>query len=247
MKLSVTTITLNEEKDLPRALSSVKNLADEIIVVDSGSTDKTLTIAKNFGCIIFKRKFDNYSNQKNYAASKASGDWILSLDADEEVTPELAQEIKRAIKDSSYDGYLIPRKNIILGKFIKHTRWDPELDRHMWLWKKGKGRWVGDVHEEVVVSGKVGRLKNAKVHYQYKTIRGFIDMINRYTNLEANEMIKKGARFSYFRFFYDPVYEFLVRYFYRKGFLDGWQGFALSYLMAIYKMTIWIKVWERNK
>ncbi len=247
MKLSATVITLNEEKDLPRLFSSVKNLADEIVVVDSGSTDKTLTIAERFGCITFKRKFDNYSNQKNYALEKASGDWILSLDADEEVTPELAQEIKRAIKDGSYDGYSIPRKNIILGKFIKHTRWDPELDRHVWLWRKGKGKWVGSVHEEVVVSGKVGKLKNAKIHYQYKTVREFIDMINRYTNLEAEEMIKKGIRFSYFRFFYDPVYEFLVRFVYRKGFLDNWQGFALSYLMAIYKMTTWVKVWERNK
>ncbi len=247
MKLSATIITLNEEKDLPRVLNSVKNLADEIVVVDSGSTDKTLTIAESFGCITFKRKFDNYSNQKNYALEKASGDWILSLDADEEVTSELAQEIKRAIKDGSYDGYLIPRKNIILGKFIKHTRWDPELDRHVWLWRKGKGKWVGSVHEEVVVSGMVGKLKNAKIHYQYKTVREFIDMINRYTNLEAEEMIKKGIRFSYFRFFYDPVYEFLVRFVYRKGFLDSWQGFALSYLMAIYKMTTWVKVWERNK
>lgn len=248
-KLSVTIITLNEEKNLQRVLESVKNLADEIIVVDSGSRDNTVGIAKKAGAKVYKRRFDNYSNQKNYASSKATSEWILSLDADEVIPSKLAEEIKSKIEiqDAEVVGYLIPRKNIILGKFIKHTRWQPELDRHIWLWRKGKGKWVGDVHEEVKVDGKVGILKNAKVHYQYETIKEFMDMMNRYSEFEAVEKVKNGVKFSFFRFLFDPIYNFLVRYLYRFGFLDGWRGFFLSYLMAVYHIELWVKIWERQR
>jgi glycosyltransferase involved in cell wall biosynthesis len=247
MKLSVTIITLNEEKDLPRAVASVSSLADEIIVVDCGSTDKTVALAEKLGCKVFFRDFDNYSNQKNYAQGLAGGEWILSLDADEEVSRELSEEVKRAIKSRDFDAYSLPRKNIILGKFIKYARWQPELDRHVWLWRREKGRWTGDVHEEVVVDGKIGKLKNPKVHHQYETVAEFISMTNRYSEIEADEQIKKGVAFSFFRLIFDPLYNFLVRYVYRLGFLDGWRGFVLSYLMAIYHLEIWVKVWERNK
>jgi glycosyltransferase involved in cell wall biosynthesis len=242
--LSVTIITLNEEKKLPTCLKSIKNLADEIVVVDSGSADGTVGIAKNFNARVFERKFDNYSNQKNYAASKATGNWILSLDADEEISPKLAEEIKRAIIKDGCSAYSIPRKNIIFGKFIKYTRWQPELDRHVWLWQKSRGVWKGDVHEELEVKGKIGRLKHSKIHYQYENIKEFIDMMSRYSELEAKEKVKNGIRFSYFRLFYDPIYNFLVRYIYRWGFLDGWRGLVLSCLMAVYHLEVWIKVWE---
>lgn len=258
-KLSVTIITLNEEKDLMRCLESVRQLADEIVVVDSESTDRTVEIAKKFGAKVFYRKFDNYSNQKNYAAKKAIGDWILSLDADEVIPPELAREINSKISSrggSSSGGqipnfkfiaYSIPRKNIILGKLIKYTRWQPEFDRHIWLWRKGKGKWVGDVHEEVVVEGKVGRLENAKVHYQHGTVAEFMEMMNRYSELDAAQRVKNGVKFSYFRLFFDPIYNFSVRFFYRLGFLDGWRGFVLSCLMAIYHLELWVKVWEQER
>lgn len=246
-KLSVVVITLNEEKDLPRCLGSVRELASEVIVVDSGSTDKTIQIAKKFGARVYFRKFDTYSNQKNFAASKAGGEWILSIDADEEISPELRKEIEDAIYSNEFDAYTIPRKNIIFGRFIRYTRWQPELDRHIWLWKRGKGRWVGDVHEEVEVDGRVGRLKNPKIHYQYETVKEFLDMMNRYSELEASQKVKEGVGFSYLQVFVQPVYNFLVRYFYRLGFLDGWRGFVLSYLMAIYHLELWIKIWEKTK
>lgn len=245
-KLSVTIITLNEEKDLPRALESVRKIADEIVVVDSGSTDKTVEIAKKFGAKVYERKFDNFASQKNFAAGKTNGDWILSLDADEEIEPALADEIKVAIEKKDFDAYSIPRKNIILGKFIKYTRWQPELDRHVWLCKKGRAKWVGDVHEELKVDRSVGRLKNFKIHHQYETVTEFIDMTNRYSELEAIERTVKGVRFSFFRLFFDPFYNFFARYIYRLGFLDGWRGFVLSYLMAIYHLEVWIKIWERQ-
>ena len=248
-KLSVTVITLNEEKDLPNCLDSVKEIADEIVVVDSGSTDKTVEIARRYGAKVYTRKFDNYANQKNYAVEKATGKWMLSLDADEKITPELAREINSKIqnKKSKNVAYSIPRKNIIFGKLIKYSRWQPELDRHVWLWKKDYGRWEGMVHEEVVVKGDVGELEYAKIHYQYKTVRDFIAMMNRYSELDAVKRVKDGTVFSYIRLFIDPIYNFSVRYFYRLGFLDGWRGFVLSYLMAVYHLELWIKVWERTK
>ncbi|MEK7550195.1 MAG: glycosyltransferase family 2 protein [Patescibacteria group bacterium] len=232
MKLSVTIITLNEEKNLTKCLESVKNIADEIIVIDSGSTDETVKIAKKFGARVFFRKFDNYANQKNFALEKTGGDWILSIDGDEEITQELAPEIEEVTKSTIYSAYSIPRKNIIFGKFIKYTRWQPELDRHVWLWKKGMGKWVGEVHEELEVRGKIGKLKNPKIHYQYDTVSEFLTMMNKYSSLETKNE--------------NPIYHFLVRYFYRLGFLDGWRGFVLSYLMAIYYLEIWVKKWERQ-
>src|SRR3972149_3786685 len=139
IKLSVVIITLNEEKDLPRCLESVSGLADEIVVVDSGSTDKTVEIARSYNAKVYVRKFDNYANQKNFASNMTQGEWLLALDADEEIEPELVREIKLLFskEKKEYIAYSIPRKNIILGKLIRYSRWQPELDRHIWLWKKG--------------------------------------------------------------------------------------------------------------
>lgn len=247
--LSVTIITLNEEKDITRCLKTVKNFAAEVVVVDSGSTDKTVEIAKKFGAKVYYRKFDNYASQKNFAASKAKNEWVLSLDGDEVVTPGLALEIssKLQIPNDEYCAYSIPRKNIILGKFIRYSRWQAELDRHIWLWKKDKGRWVGEVHEEVIVRGKVGRLRNPKIHHQYDDITEFIAMMNRYSELDADRWSRMGRKFSFERFFLEPLYNFLTRYFYRLGFLDGWRGFCLSYMMAIYHLEVWVKIWERQR
>ena len=228
MILSITIITLNEEKHLSKCLESVKGIADEIIVVDSGSTDKTVEIAQKFGAKIFTRKFDNYSNQKNYAAEKAMGDWILSIDGDEELETDLRREIELEVEKNRHVAYSIPRKNIIFGKFIKYTRWQKELDRHVWLWKKGMGEWVGDVHEEFKVEGSVGKLKNAKIHHQYETVSEFLEMMNKYSELETK------TKFSLLKFFWDPIYNFLVRYFYRLGFLDGLPGLRFCLMKAAF-------------
>lgn len=244
-KLSVVVITLNEEENITSCLKSVKSLADEIIVLDSGSSDQTVQLAKKLGAKVFKRKFDNFASQKNAALDFARGDWILSLDADEEVTPALAEEIKVAIKDNSYSGFLIPRRNFILGAEIKHSRWSP--DKHIWLWKKNKGKWAGEVHEEILVDGKVGELRNAKLHFQDRTISEFIQTNNNYSELLAKKLYQEGVRFSLIRFLWEPVFEFILRYIYKKGFLDGWRGFVLCLMMAIYKLMVWMKIWELQK
>lgn len=243
-KLSATVITLNEEGNLPQCLRSLKNLVDEIIVVDSGSKDKTVEVAKSYKAKIFQRKFDNFANQKNYASSCASGGWILSIDADEVIPKDLAQEILQVIKSSEFNGYLIPRRNFILGAEIKYSRWSP--DKHIWLWKKKDGKWIGDVHEEVNVNGKVGELKAGKIHYQDRTIGEFISSNKLYAKILAEKMFQEGKRFSLFRLFWDPLFEFSIRFIYKKGFLDGWRGLVLSILMAFYKINVWWNVLMLN-
>lgn len=243
--ISAVLITLNEEENIEEALKSLKDVAQEIIVVDCGSNDKTLEIAKKNGAITFFRKFDNFANQKNWAVSKATGDWIISLDADEEITEDLAKEIKEAVKSHEFVGFLIPRKNFILGKEIKYSRWSP--DTHIWLWKKDLGKWVGEVHEEVKVIGKVGLLKNSKIHNSHKTISEFVEANNKYSGLEAEALFKKGIKFAFGVMMWQSFFEFFIRYIYKKGFLDGKRGLILSYLMGIYIFTVWIKLWELSR
>lgn len=243
--ISVTIITLNEEDKIGNAINSLKDLADEIIVVDSGSTDKTFEIAEELGAKIYFRKFDNFANQKNFAASKANGDWILAIDADEEIPKNLAEEINHIVKSDQYVGYLMPRRNFILGKEIKYSRWSPDL--HIWLWKKDFGKWVGDIHEELVVSGNVGLLKNNKIHYSHATISDFMRANNFYSTFEAKTLYKNNVKFSLIKMFWEFLFEFFMRFIYKVGFLDGKEGFALAYVMGVYKLSVWIKLWELEK
>lgn len=242
MNLSITIITLNEGKNIKKCLESIKHLDAEIILVDSGSTDNTLQIAKKYNAKIFNRSFDDFASQKNYALSKAEGDWILSVDADEELPKALTEEIRTAVENKEYAGFLIPRRNFILGKEIKHSRWSP--DKHIWLWKKGFGQWKGEVHEEVVIQGPISELKTAKINHQDKDIATFIKKNDFYSTLYAKYLFRQGARFSLFHLIYDPFSEFFIRFFYKMGFLDGLEGFILSYLMSIYKISVWIKMYE---
>lgn len=240
--LSTVIITLNEEKNLPKCLESVKSLDGEIILVDSGSTDKTLEIARNYGAKIYFRNLDNFANQKNWGVTKAVGNWILAVDADEEIPVELAKEIGEAIKESRYKGYLIPRRNFILGKEIKYSRWSP--DTHIWLWQKNSGKWFGDVHEEVQIKGDIGLLKNSKIHNSHKSVNEFIKANNLYSTLEARSLFEKNIRFSFWKMIWKACFEFCIRFFYKEGFLDGKYGFVLAYLMSVYKLSVWIKLWE---
>ncbi len=243
--ISVILITLNEEKNIKRAIESILDVADEIIVVDSGSTDKTVEVAEKLGAKVFFRKFSNFADQKNWAMSKANNEWILSLDADEEIPPQLAVEIKQAVKKEGIAGYLIPRRNFILGKEIKYSRWSP--DKHIWLWRKHMGKWEGDVHEEVRVLGKIEELKNSKIHHSHETLSEFLESNNFYSTLLSNSMFKKNISFSLRKMFWNSLLEFKIRYFYKLGFLDGWGGFVLAYSMAIYQLSVWIKLWQLNQ
>jgi len=190
---------------------------------------------------VFKRKFDNFAAQKNYAVTRARGEWILALDADEQVSSQLATEIKTALEHTTAVAFLIPRLNYIFGKAIYHTDWDPATDTHIWLWRKGHGRWVGNVHEEVIVTGKIDRLKGYKIHHNYQTVEQFITKMNHYTTLEA-----QNRNFSLPLLLLYPIWKFVRHYILYLGFLDGLHGLYLSYLMAIYGLTIYIKAWEKK-
>lgn len=242
MDLSITIITLNEGKNIRVCLESVKSLGAEIILVDSGSTDDTVQIAKKYNAKIYTRSFDNFSDQKNYAVSKATKKWILSLDPDEQLNTALSNEIRDAIKLERYDAFLIGRRNFILGSEIKYSRWSP--DEHIWLWKKDMGEWKGFVHEEILLKGRVGKLINKKIHYQSDNISDFLQSNNFYSDFEARERFKRGERFSIFRMFIEAIYEFLIRYIYKLGFLDGKVGFILAYLMGIYKIIVSVKIYQ---
>jgi len=230
--ISVAIIVKNGSQTLAKCLESIKDLSDDIVVIiDKNTTDNTAEIAKIFNSRIYSREFDNFASQKNFAVSKTAHDWVFSLDADEYSNPNLNSEILKAITNPQFVGYKIPRLNIIFGKAIHHTNWGPKDDTHVWLFNKKYGTWLGSVHEEVVCQGETGLLSNYKYHDNYRTVEEFITKMNLYTAQEA----KTGRLYS------NPLYDFIRRYFWHLGFLDGWHGLFLSYLMFIYHLTIWVK------
>jgi glycosyltransferase involved in cell wall biosynthesis len=248
-KISIVISAFNEEKNIERCLKSL-SFADEIIVVDHESSDETAEIARKYTKKVFEQK--NISAeidlQKNFGFTKATGDWILSIDADEEVSGELAKEIKTVIKnqESTVNGYWIPRKNIIFGKFIENTGWFP--DPQLRLFRKGKGKYVkAHVHEPLQLEGESAYLKQFLIHYHYQTISEFLKKtINIYAPNEAKEYLDKGYQFSYFDAIRFPLNEFLSRFFARKGYKDGFHGLMLSLLMAFYHFIIFAYLWENQ-
>ncbi|MBU1200457.1 glycosyltransferase family 2 protein [Patescibacteria group bacterium] len=240
MSLTVVIPTLNEERDLPRTLKSLANLKADILVIDSGSTDKTIEIAQKHGAKIFNHPFKSFSDTRNFADQQIKSDWILSLEADVVITKKLAQEIKSSTSEvEDFSAYYIPRQNIIWGKKINHTDWGPKDDLHIWLYKKGAGAWRGNVHEEYKLKkGTAGYLNNPLIHYNYETVNEFIGKINSYSEVAVTQ----GKTFP----FYWPVRDFFKRYIYKLGFLDGYHGLFLSYLQAVYYHTLKIKQYQNN-
>jgi len=240
VKLTAVIPTLNEEKDLPRTLRSLKGLTKNILVVDSGSTDQTVKIAKKYGAKVINHPFKSFSETRNFADQKVKNGWILSSEADVVVSKELAQEIKKVlVENSGPSAYFIPRQNIIWGKKISHTDWGPQDDLHIWLYQKGGGSWQGKVHEEYKLKkGSPGYLKNSLTHYNYQTVSEFIGKINSYSRIAAGQ----NKTFP----FYWPLRDFFKRFIYKLGFLDGYHGLFLSYLQAIYYITLKVKLWEKS-
>jgi len=250
-KISVVVNTLNEEKNLPRALSSVKDFADETVVVDMHSDDKTQDIAKKFGANVFEHDRTGYVEPaRNYAISKTTGDWILVLDADEEIAKFLADKLRQISTDSdSADYYRLPRKNIIFGKWIKHSRWWPDLNIR--FFKKGKVSWNEIIHSVPTTRGKGLDLEpkeeNSIIHYHYETVEQYIERLNRYTGEHAKNLIKDGYKFDWSDLLRKPVNEFLSRYFQGEGYKDGLHGFALAELQAFSEFVMYLKTWQLEK
>lgn len=248
VKISVCLITLNEEANLPRTLDSVMPLVrdgrGEIIVVDSGSSDRTLDIAHSYDAKIFFEPWKGFAAQKNSAMEKASGDWVLQLDADEALEPELAIEISEALSANTLQGWWIPRKNFFLGRWIKHGGFYP--DHKLRLIRRGAGKFEEyGAHPTIKVSGPTGRLKHALIHNAYPTLRSYIDHMNSYSSSGAEVAVAKGhRRFSFIDIVIRPKLTFLYNYLFRLGFLDGREGLLLHLYHAVYVSWKYSKAWE---
>jgi len=246
--LSVVLITYNEEANLSRTLESVVPLVrdgrGEIVVVDSGSTDRTLEIARSFGAKIFVEPWKGFAAQKNSAMDKASGDWVLQLDADEALEAELPAEIEDALVATIATGFWIPRKNFFLGRWIRHGGFYP--DPKLRLIRRGAGRFEEHgAHPTIKVDGPTGRLKHALVHNAYPTLRGYIDHMNSYSSSGAALVFEKGDRsFSVIHIVIRPLLTFVYNYFIRLGFLDGREGLLLHLYHSVYVSWKYAKAWE---
>lgn len=246
--LSVVVSAFNSEKELEGCLKSAA-FAQEIIVVDNSSTDRTLEVARKYTEKVFVRQNNPMLNvNKNFGFSKATGEWILCLDADERVTTSLRDEIKYQmsnIKNNNTNGFWIPRKNIIFGKWIEHTGWYP--DYQMRLFRRGRGRFEEKhVHEMIKIQGDAECLKGNLLHYNYFSISQFLGKLNIYIPNEAEQLIDSGYKFKWQDAISAPAKEFLSRFFAREGYRDGFHGLMLSLLMSFYHLLIIATVWEKR-
>jgi glycosyltransferase involved in cell wall biosynthesis len=242
-KISVAIITKNEEANIRGCLESVR-WADDIVVVDSGSTDQTLRICGEFPVRVFGEDWKGFARQKNSAIAKTRHEWILSLDADERVTEKLKEEIARTLDSGPLpNGYFLARRNYFLGKWIKHCGWYP--DHNLRLFRKGRGFFEErEVHEKATVQGRVGYLQEPLEHHTYRTVSDFLLRLDRYSSLAAREMRREGRRFRYSDWLFRPPFTFLQMYVLRAGFLEGYFGFLLSALYSYYTFAKYSKLRE---
>ena len=248
-KLSVAIITFNEESNIRRTLESV-TWADEIVIVDSGSTDRTVAICREFTDKVLHQDWLGFARQKNVAIDRTTGDWVLSLDADEPVEPLLAEEIRDIIASSSaLDGYFIPRKTFFLGKQVRFGGWYP--DYNLRLFRKGRGRFEDRaVHEAVKVQGQTGRTGYAILHYAYPDLESYMSSINKYSSLAVQIMGERGIgafRTSTLNILGRPLFTFLLKYIFRLGFLDGKHGLILNLYHSYYVFAKYAKAWEHSQ
>jgi glycosyltransferase involved in cell wall biosynthesis len=244
-KLSVTIITRDEAADIADAIASV-SWADEVLVVDSHSSDATVDLARAAGARVIAREFAGYIDQKNFAAAQAAHDWILSLDADERVTPELARSIRRALDQPAHAAYRLPRLTWYLGKWIRGTDWYPDYQTR--LYDRRAARWTGRyVHEGVTVEGTTGRLDGDLQHYAYRDISDHLDTIDRYTTLAARQMYEDGRRASGGQLLVHGPLAFLRNFIARGGFRLGTTGLVVSTLNGYYVFLKYAKLWQLQR
>ena len=243
MKLSATVIVLNESRNIQMCLESL-SWADEIVLVDTGSTDDTKEIASRYTEKIFDLKWEGFGKSKKYAKEKASGKWILSIDADEVITEKLKNEILDVINSpESQDGYFIPRQSNFLGKWIKHSGWYP--DYVLRLFKKDKGSFTTDkVHEKVEVDGKTDYLKNELLHYTDPDLNHYLDKLNNYTTFSAEQLYQRNKRANLLDIVFRPIAIFFKMYFFKLGFLDGRVGLVLAGCSAFHVFFKYSKLWH---
>jgi glycosyltransferase involved in cell wall biosynthesis len=239
--ISTTVITFNEERNIERCIRSVTPFSDEIIVVDSGSTDRTPEIAHECGARVITNEWPGYGKQKQFALEQTSSEWVFSIDADEEVSPELCAEIQAL--DFTHAGYKVPRPVWYLNRWVKHGVWYPGYVLR--LFRRNAGRFSEDtVHESVEISGSIGRLKGDLLHYSFRDIDHHMVKMNEFTTLAANQMYGEGRRAGIHHMVFTPFFEFLKVYFSKRGFLDGTAGFVIAFLHSVYVFEKYSKLYE---
>jgi glycosyltransferase involved in cell wall biosynthesis len=247
LDISAAVITKNEEDNIRDCLSSLA-WTREIVVLDSGSLDDTLKIAREFTDKVFVEEWRGYTEQKNAAVDHCSGRWVLSLDADERVSEELRREIEErlSVEDGGLpDGFLIPRLSFYLGRWVRRGGWYP--DRKLRLFRKGRGRWSGNgLHEQVEVSGKVEKMNHPLLHYTYRDISNHLLKMDRYTTLAAQQNFQEGNRARIWDLTLRPGFKFINMYLLRGGFLEGRAGLVIALLGSFYVFLKYAKLWELN-
>ncbi|MGA8618845.1 MAG: glycosyltransferase family 2 protein [Candidatus Sulfotelmatobacter sp.] len=250
MPLSVAIVSLNEEVNLGRTLESVK-WADEIVVVDSGSTDRTCEIARQYGAKVVVEPWRGYAAQKNFAIEHCTQTWVLSLDADEQISPALAQEMRDVLSDpNALDGYRVPRLNLFLGRALRHGGFYP--DPKLRLFRRGMGFVTGrDPHDRVELKGvpknRIGRFRNPMIHYTYPSLYYYLEHMNRYSTVWNEVEGAKAQAFSVNAIVLRPLATFVYNYFFRLGFLDGREGLLLHLYHAGYVSWKYAKAWELSR
>jgi glycosyltransferase involved in cell wall biosynthesis len=253
--LSVVLITLNEAANLPRTLASVRlasGVAPEIVVVDSGSTDATVEIAEKAGAHVFTEAWKGFAAQKNSAIAHATGEWVLSLDADEEVSPALAREFQALLAgEPKYAAYRVPRLNHFLGRPLRHGGYWP--DPKLRLFRRGAAQFEDrPVHETLEAEGPVGRLKGHLIHHCYSTLEEYIEHMNRYSSVSAQMLVESGRAprslpTLFWNALVNPAATFVYNYFFRLGFLDGREGLLLHLNHSVYIHWKFIKAWQARR
>ncbi|HUQ84979.1 MAG TPA: glycosyltransferase family 2 protein [Candidatus Limnocylindrales bacterium] len=241
--ISAIIITKNEEKSLKRSLRSL-SWCDEVIVIDDDSTDDTVKIAEKLGAKVYKRSLDgDFSAQRNFGLQKAKNDWVLFIDADEEVSPALWFEIMQHTNSPSdkYSGYFIKRQDVIWGRLLKYG--ETGNKKFLRLAKKNSGKWEGVVHEKWNVVGMTATLNNPLMHYPHVTIENFLHEINLYTDIRAKELYDKKVRTSSFLIIIYPLAKFIQNYFLKQGFRDGVPGLLLALMMSLHSFLVRSKLW----
>jgi glycosyltransferase involved in cell wall biosynthesis len=240
MKITATIITRDEERNIARAIESLR-CCDEILIVDSGSTDRTTELAEKLGARVVEAGWRGYSGQKNWAAEQAANDWILSIDADEALSEALEAEIWNLKKTGPrFDAYTMPRLARYLGRWVLHSGWYP--DRKIRLYDRRKARWVGDfVHESVMFEGRVGHLDANILHFTCESLAEHVKSMERYTTLAAQELAARRVKVPLWRVITAPALTFVKSYVVQRGFLDGFEGLVISYMAAFYTFLKYAK------
>lgn len=244
-KVSVYVLTFNNEWTIERCLHSLQ-WADELVLVDSYSTDGTVEICRRFTDKIYQRKWKNHQDQYQYAADLTVNRWVMFVDADEEVPPELAQEIQEELKTNNgqWNGYIAHRRTYYLGRWIKYGGWYPDYEIR--LYDRNKGRWEGGLHAKVKVDGKVKTLKNRYYHYTYRDISDQIMTIDKYSQVAADDMLREAKGFNVVHMLLNPFFRFIKEYIFKRGFLDGIPGLIIAVSTLYYTFIKHAKVWERS-